>query len=237
MATGALLKGHCTLGKGGDEAYLGQRKWEGESVEMKDCTQILHILRWSEVWLAEVHVNAQSQEEVQNVIQHCPKALQRGLKEEVVHMRVGTDWAKMKVTLDLMFYDKGSYATWGNFQSVEWNLTNIRITTNWSDNILWLVDRWYFKLFIDHHLWTVRPVVKDLFMLKTKCWWIFINILITTNGTGNILLLVDSWYLKLSIDYHLWTVQPVVKDLLMLKTKCWWIFKLWHSYLCHRTWE
>ena len=86
----------------------------------------------------------------------------------------------------LMFYDKCSYATWGNFPSVEWILVNIIITTNCADNILWLVDSNYFKLSIDHHLWTVRPVVKDLFMLKTKCLW---------------------------------------------------IFKLWHSYLCHKTWD
>jgi len=86
----------------------------------------------------------------------------------------------------LMFYDKGSYATWGNFPSVEWILVNIMITTNCTDNILWLMDSWYFQLSIDHYLWTVLPVVKDLSMLKTKCWW---------------------------------------------------IFKLWHSYLCHKTWE
>ena len=134
-----------------------------------------------------------------------------------------------------MFYGKGSYATWGNFPSVEWILVNIIITTNCTDNILWLVDSWYFKLSIDHHLWTVRPVVKDLSMLKTKCWWIFVNIIITTNCTDNILWLVDSWYFKLSIDHHLWTVWPVVKDLSMLKNKCWWIFKLWHSYLCPKT--
>ena len=72
-----------------------------------------------------------------------------------------------------MFYDKGSYATCGNFPSVEWILVNIIITTNCTDNILWLVDSWYFKLSIDHHLWTVWPVVKNLFMLKTKCWWVF----------------------------------------------------------------
>ena len=61
--------------------------------------------------------------------------------------------------------------------------------------------------------------------------------MITTNCTDNILWLVDSWDFKLSIDHHLWTVRPVVKDLSMLKTKCWWIFKLWHNYLCHKTWE
>ena len=71
-----------------------------------------------------------------------------------------------------LFYDKGSYATWGNFPSVDWILINIIITTNGTDNILWLVDSWDFMLSIDHHLWTVRPVVKDLSMLKTKCWWI-----------------------------------------------------------------
>ena len=48
---------------------------ERVSAEMKDCTQILHILRWSEVRLAEVHGNAQSEEEVQDVVQHCSKAL------------------------------------------------------------------------------------------------------------------------------------------------------------------
>ena len=85
-----------------------------------------------------------------------------------------------------MFYDKGSYATWGNFPSVEWILVYIIITTNCTDNILRLVDSWYFKLSIDNHLWTVRPVVRDLSMLKTKCWW---------------------------------------------------IFKLWHNYLCHKTWD
>ena len=74
---------------------------------------------------------------------------------------------------NLMFYDKGSYATWGNFPSVEWILVNIIITTNCTDNILWLVDSWDFNLSIDHHLWTVWPVVKNLFMLKTKSWWIF----------------------------------------------------------------
>ena len=89
-------------------------------------------------------------------------------------------------TSALMFHDRGSYATSGNFPSVEWILLNIMITTNCTDNILWLVDSWYFKLSIDHHLWTVRPVVKDLSMLKTKCWW-----------------------------------------------NC----KLWHSYLCHKTWD
>ena len=85
-----------------------------------------------------------------------------------------------------MFYDKGSYATSGNFPSVEWIPINIVITIKFLDNILWLVDSWYFKLSIDHYLWTVRPVVDDLSMLKTKCWW---------------------------------------------------IFKLWHSYLCQKTWE
>ena len=89
-------------------------------------------------------------------------------------------------SLSVMFYNKGSYDTWGNFPSVEWILENLIITTNSTDNILWLVDSWCFKLSIDHHLWTVRPVVKDLSMLKTKCWW---------------------------------------------------IFKLWHSYLCHKTWD
>ena len=29
----------------------------------------------------------------------------------------------------LMFYDKGGYATWGNFPSGEWILVNIMITT------------------------------------------------------------------------------------------------------------
>ena len=72
-------------------------------------------------------------------------------------------------TKNLMFCDKGSYATWGNFPSVEWILVNIIITTNCTDNILWLVDSWDFKLSIDHHLWTVQPVVKFLSMLKTKC--------------------------------------------------------------------
>ena len=61
--------------------------------------------------------------------------------------------------------------------------------------------------------------------------------MITTNCTDNILWLVDSWYVKLSIEHHLWTVRPVVKDLSMLKNKCWWIFKLWHSYLCLKTWD
>ena len=91
-------------------------------------------------------------------------------------------------TLDpsLMFYDKGSYASLGNFPSVEWIYVNITITTNCTDNILWLVDSWYFMLSIDHHLWTVRPLVKDLSMSKSKCWW---------------------------------------------------IFKLWHSYICHKTWK
>ena len=88
--------------------------------------------------------------------------------------------------LTLMFYDKGSYASLGNFPSMEWILVNMIIATNCTDNILWLLDSWDCKLSIDHHLWTVRPVVKDLFMLKTKCWW---------------------------------------------------IFKMWHSYLCHKTWE
>ena len=36
----------------------------------------------------------------------------------------------------LMFYDKGSYATLGNFPSVEWILVNIIIATNFTDNIL-----------------------------------------------------------------------------------------------------
>ena len=53
---------------------------------------------------------------------------------------------------DLMFYDKGSYATWGNFPSVEWILVNVLMTTNCTDNLLSQVDSWYFKLSNDHHL-------------------------------------------------------------------------------------
>ena len=52
----------------------------------------------------------------------------------------------------LMFYDKGSYATLGNFPLVQCILVNIMITTNCTENILCLVDSWYFKLSIDHHL-------------------------------------------------------------------------------------
>ena len=36
----------------------------------------------------------------------------------------------------LMFYDKGSYATLGNFPSVEWILVYIIITTDCTDKIL-----------------------------------------------------------------------------------------------------
>ena len=56
----------------------------------------------------------------------------------------------------------------------------------------------------------------------------------TTNCTENILWLVNSWDFKLSIDHYLWTLRPVVKELSMLKAECWWIFKLWHSYLYHK---
>ena len=79
---------------------------------------------------------------------------------------------KLTCPQDLMFYDKGSYATWGNFPTEKWIFVNIKITTICTDSILWLVDSWYFKLSIDHHLWTVLQMVKDLSMLKTKCWWI-----------------------------------------------------------------
>ena len=89
-------------------------------------------------------------------------------------------------SLSVMFYNKGSYDTWGNFPSSEWNLEKLIITTNSTDNILWLVDSWCFKLSIDHHLWPVWSLVKNWLMLKTKCWW---------------------------------------------------IFKLCHSYLCHKTWD
>ena len=51
-----------------------------------------------------------------------------------------------------MFYDKGSYATWGHFPSVELILVNIIITTNCTHNIVGLLDSWYFKLSIGHHL-------------------------------------------------------------------------------------
>ena len=47
-----------------------------------------------------------------------------------------TDFESTKVSLDLMLYDKGSYATWGNFPLVEWILVNIMITTKCTDNIL-----------------------------------------------------------------------------------------------------
>ena len=55
-------------------------------------------------------------------------------------------------SIALIFYDKGSYATWGNFPSMEWILVNIMITINCTDSTLCLVDSWYFKLSIDHHL-------------------------------------------------------------------------------------
>ena len=71
-----------------------------------------------------------------------------------------------------MFYEKGSYATWGNIPSVEWILIDIVITTNCTDNIFGPVDSWDFKLSIDHHLCAVWPVDKDLSMFKSKCWWI-----------------------------------------------------------------
>ena len=118
-----------------------------------------------------------------------------------------------------MFHCKDSYATWGDFQSIEWILIKKIITIKCTENILWLPDSWDYKLSIDHHLWNVRPVVKVLSMLKVNVGGFsnyVIALFVMKHETGY--LLFSTFYLKTS-------------DLNLLR------FSLIYTYTAHRGWK